>query len=89
MKADPPPIVGRCSYVAFFRERGETYQAIAKRCGVSRARVQQLFNKHKRMSLANALHAIHARTYMGGGVQVFNKKETAEIIGLLKEMAAA
>lgn len=69
--------VGRCSYVAFLRDKGATYTAIASKVGISKTRVKQLLDKHVRLSRANALHGV------GKYVLPYNEQELNETVTLL------
>ena len=86
------PVALRCSQVAFYRERGDTYKAIAKRYDLSAARIQQLVKKHRRVMLATALLSVGARSKYNWdkwapGYESSNVEETNAILCLLKQMA--
>ena len=91
--ADPPisAVVLRCSHIAFYKEQGETYTAIAKRFNLSSSRIQQLVKRHERTSLSNALFAVGARReYDRDTHKRFltsdNVDETLAIMQLLNQM---
>ncbi len=86
------PVALRCSQVAFYRERGDTYKTIAKRYSLSASRMQQLVKKHRRIMRNTALLSVGARSTFNWdkrapGFESGNLKETNAIICLLKQMA--
>lgn len=86
------PTALRCSQVAFYRERGDTYKVIAKRYSLSTSRVQQIVEKHKRIMRNTALLSVGARLEFNWDKMDFdaassNVEETDAIICLLKQMA--
>lgn len=83
--------VFRSSHIAFYKEQGETYTAIAKRFNLSETRLQQLVKQYERIALANALFAVGARKEYDLDTQKSfltsqNVDETSAIIQLLNQM---